>query len=49
MADEDKTAARDDAFRSFARMSNPEVLQQNLIVAGLSSVRSLMQRFAATR
>jgi hypothetical protein len=35
MADEDKTAARDDAFRSFARMSNPEVLQQNLIVAGL--------------
>jgi hypothetical protein len=35
MADDDKTAARDDAFRSFAKMSSPDVLQQNLIVAGL--------------
>jgi len=35
MTDEDKTAARDDAFRSFAKMSSPVVLQQNLIVAGL--------------
>jgi hypothetical protein len=35
MADKNKSTARDDALRSFAKMSSPVVLQQNLIVAGL--------------
>ena len=35
MADQNKDTARDDALRSFAKMSSPVVLQQNLIVAGL--------------